>query len=421
MSRLTVTQATYRQINGYLDDSSFEFEHEPASYVCEPMIHRTDTHLVVGYLVHDDDCTNPLDNDGMGQVWDRTRNGQRDADEHVFKALALDRHGEPDFDLIWDEVQAEWESYIKGKPIEFWEEFVGHLTLRSDFPTLPRSFPVSRREFACYWMEELMDAQVDPGDTAYLLVRFAAKYIGADDSSEDQLRAAADMLYFTADEVAERIWKEARAKGRIGDPFAVMLDVYDHSGRMWSISGEGTQCRWDTSRGAGMWIPDDELRGVLEERAKVACWAYVRETPIRLKGKDNKYQLIEVSWNEAGPVHADLGGIEFSDDWHALYQKAKQIAADKPEPTGVQLNWARGVVAEEFCRGILEEYNAWLNGDCYGTVVQFFNNTGTTDEPVWEQEDSDACWGFIGSEYAEQELKASFDSVVNRLPIVTSE
>lgn len=49
------------------------------------------------------------------------------------------------------------------------------------------------------------------------------------------------------------------------DPDAVVLDCYEHGGQVWSISGHGMQCRWDTTRGAGVWVPDEYLREELEK------------------------------------------------------------------------------------------------------------------------------------------------------------
>lgn len=41
--------------------------------------------------------------------------------------------------------------------------------------------------------------------------------------------------------------------------WAVKLDVYEHSGSSYSISGEGQQCRWDTAKGGAVWVPGDDL------------------------------------------------------------------------------------------------------------------------------------------------------------------
>jgi hypothetical protein len=39
-------------------------------------------------------------------------------------------------------------------------------------------------------------------------------------------------------------------------PYAILLDVYDHGGQVFSISGNGMQCRFDTARGGAVWVPD---------------------------------------------------------------------------------------------------------------------------------------------------------------------
>lgn len=53
------------------------------------------------------------------------------------------------------------------------------------------------------------------------------------------------------------------ALGRNAD--AVLLDVYDHSGQWWSVSGGGVRCQWDTASGAGVWLPDDVLTQQLND------------------------------------------------------------------------------------------------------------------------------------------------------------
>lgn len=59
--------------------------------------------------------------------------------------------------------------------------------------------------------------------------------------------------------------------------------------------------------------------------------------------------------------------------------------------------------AKLYCAAILEEYVNWCNGDVYGCCVETFKKIGEDDD-AWESISSDECWGFIGSEYAEQAL-----------------
>jgi hypothetical protein len=54
---------------------------------------------------------------------------------------------------------------------------------------------------------------------------------------------------------------------------------------------------------------------------------------------------------------------------------------------------------EGAAHAIMREYTAWCGGEVYGIVTESFRREG--DE--WVQvEELDACWGFIGSEYAQQ-------------------
>jgi hypothetical protein len=60
---------------------------------------------------------------------------------------------------------------------------------------------------------------------------------------------------------------------------------------------------------------------------------------------------------------------------------------------------------EEVTKGEIDELNRWLNGDCYGYKILDTNG-----------DEDDACWGFIGIEYAIEEAKASVpDKVVAKL------
>lgn len=51
-------------------------------------------------------------------------------------------------------------------------------------------------------------------------------------------------------------------------------------------------------------------------------------------------------------------------------------------------------MAEQCCK----TYTSWCNGDCWGVCVDVFDKE-------WNKVEDDACWGHIGSEWAEQALK----------------
>lgn len=58
--------------------------------------------------------------------------------------------------------------------------------------------------------------------------------------------------------------------------------------------------------------------------------------------------------------------------------------------------------AREMFDNALDEYNKWITGDCWGVVVDVFERQR---RGKYEHTDEDSCWGYIGSDYAESELK----------------
>jgi hypothetical protein len=60
--------------------------------------------------------------------------------------------------------------------------------------------------------------------------------------------------------------------------------------------------------------------------------------------------------------------------------------------------WGDGVDIKDAARNFLETYTDWCNGCVYGIVH-------CTYEPDGTYIDEESCWGFIGSDYAERELR----------------
>lgn len=65
-------------------------------------------------------------------------------------------------------------------------------------------------------------------------------------------------------------------------------------------------------------------------------------------------------------------------------------------------------VAEEYAKGVLKEYEQWCNGEVFGVVIEIFSGDGV-------QLSEDACWDFIGADWAAQALKEEFDDAVTSL------
>lgn len=90
-----------------------------------------------------------------------------------------------------------------------------------------------------------------------------------------------------------------------------------------------------------------------------------------------------------------------------MFRAWNMVPDGKPMPKGYREK------AQEALKGVIDEYNQWAQGECYGYQVQTHNptcldcmdpddDTPQDDCDGWRDTD-DACWGFIGYEYAEQE------------------
>jgi hypothetical protein len=199
----------------------------------------------------------------------------------------------------------------------------------------------------------------------------------------------------------------ARPKQR-PNKYAVVLDVYDHGGQVYSISGEGMQCRFDTTRGAAVWVPDDCAKAEILRRAKVYALGFII-SPGFLRG--NKYHaILEIP----GQAQEGLGAF---DAWHLAFD-ALLLRVKAAKKAGYKLtaqDRARGLdrAKEDVARGCLETYNDWLSGSVYVTAVAAFT---VDDAGNLEMEGSvDYCGGFYGLDYAEEELEQACESLAQSL------
>jgi len=83
------------------------------------------------------------------------------------------------------------------------------------------------------------------------------------------------------------------------------------------------------------------------------------------------------------------GGAVWIPDDHLRNVKAKGLTGKK-----------RRAKMEQWARECVDTYNDWLSGDCWGVVVQ-------TNDEDGNMIDDDACWGYIGSKWAKEELASS--------------
>lgn len=351
--------------------------------------HEENGVLFIAYLAHDSDCQNPLeDSCGLGRIIGRGRYETQRGDEDAFcEALGLDPSGEPDLNHPVVTKRAE-------VILNAWVASITDAQLEALLKLFCEPEETDVRELR----SQLLAGEADP---QFVALDYVFEALWACHCIEESPRFdEEDLEGWPALELDwQKLWEEAREAGEIGDPDAVLLDVYDHSGIAWSLHGGGMQCQWDTSQGAGVWAPDEHARENITRLAPIFDHARIVSTNYT-PGHDMAYRL-----HHNGPV-------EHSDAYHILLARAEAIAEEcVAAGTPPAFNGRRCAAIEE-AKGTLEQYNAWLCGNCYGVCYEAYLRE--PDGKQGERIEEDACWGVVGSDYAQEELLSGFDGFVKR-------
>ena len=249
--------------------------------------------LVLGYVTHDDYPQDPTDEDEyIGSFYSAHRNsGTR---SEMQEALGLDSGWEPNLEKVMDKY-----------PEEVTRRYVARCLDKEDIEDLAEKYQDDLCEDESLLQTVTRCLNYD-GDNV-------SRWDYAD--YEDHMKHVLDEMF-------------ADPKYFPGNKDAVVLDCYEHSGVQWSISGGGMQCRWDTAKGGGVWVP-------------------------------STYHVEELD-----------------------------AAGDK-----------RDEKRTKFCKTALDIYNAYLNGDCWLTVIETFDNE------TLDSEDYDSCGGYYGRDNAYESVE----------------
>lgn len=333
----------YSRVVAESDSGNFDLDFEPCN---DPVVQIDGDTARVGYLVYDSYCENPMTScDCMGEfITEDSR------DQNPWTHLGLTEkpyRGEIVRDLECDGVHEE--------------------ALRILTPML-----IQDQDFLDFCEENYeRTTEEDKCDMA-----FAEACLSQIDFKYDtEVPLWLDEKYEAAYEAA---WDILFEEGKIGTHLAVPCRWHD------SVHGPGTaqayQCSVENCN--AVWIPTkNDLDNI-----KAQCW------PIG----------VEITWRGAcgsttDPLHAVVtlnGEVVF--DTPKWRDAQAYVDANFPTPTHADLQRA----AENYAKGCLDEFVKYCNGECYGVAVETFKRNGEE----WEKVDTDACWGYIGYEYAEESL-----------------
>jgi hypothetical protein len=334
---------------------------------------RVGNRLVVGYIVDDPDPENPLtDMDGNGEIYTARRFSQTLSDYN--DALGL-HDGSPNLNKVTSE-----------HPERF-----GKLWIAA---------AADNEEFHVWCQKNGRPPKTDDSDVLrrYYLNK-ARRFWNDTEGVEPFIRFDENVWSFNfTDDVELGLWRMLRQEGQIGDPDAVSLDVYEHSGVMYSVSGHGMQCQFDTAQSGAVWVPEDEARAEIDRRAPV-------------------YQFGEIQSFRSGGVERfkfviDNTGIESAEftNWGDCFAEARKMT-DGMRSDNTSLGRRRAAV--ELAESACEIYTDFVNGSVYGVVIEVHERVDGADKETELTDDSDvAVFGFYGSNTAEDELRHEFHAAV---------
>lgn len=329
-------------------------------------------------LVRDDDCESPLESsDGEGAIYFAGRRGDRESQHRYQEALGLDS------------------DYRRNTNLGVVESMAEDMLRKRLYPEANTA--------VCMEMEAARyGVTVNQLRTDILNEIQGYRCSWVEFSDEDK----AIFAEFDWEKLLEEAWHACRQAGTIGDMLAVLLDVYEHSGMVLSVSGTGYQCAWDTTTGGALWVPDDVARDeILKRRAPVYTKGRVVDN--RKTRSNRRYTVETLGLGKEGMTfYADVKHPSF-EHWHEAFDFLQQLEVEVTR----SIEAAQEAAAREYAHQVLESYNSWLAGDCWGFICYAIDlKTQTIVE-------KDSCWGFVGQEWAEEALDDAIASALNLPPV----
>jgi hypothetical protein len=319
-----------------------EVNWEPVDWI-EPLVtKREDGVLVVTYAAQSYDNETP-ECDFFGNIYHHPQSRNLRGSDEYYEALGLDQYGDHKIDD--DAWQAAWEAAWKKIAADTPNDDVQDIGYVPTAPDVGDDFEwwmkYAGREFGCLLSEE----EAPAFEAAW------AKHWG---------------------EQAEGIRKTCLVRP---DPNAVPLDLYEHSGRWWSIAGHGVQDRWDTTRYASVWVLKPEHQALLDGWTQ--SFRYARPT------------AVGAYWFAGGGRFTDVDEA-FN---HAIeLAEAREAAGEAPE---LDEKEARRLALGHMCAQDLRIYNEWAAGSIY----DIYTEVGGV------QDDLASMWPVYGVERTEKEMR----------------
>lgn len=348
-----------------------------------------DRYVIAGGLAYDQDSghLNPCEEGSAnGNIYhDSSRRSNADEQRKYHEALGMDSNGNKDFSC----------AAVADRIVKRVMKGIGSnlsILMRLLHRLRATNRPVSKAS-----LENVIRFAVDQEGWDYALDYIADMLYGApywnrmDGKLQEDLQPLADLF---SESEAEACWDEAFAAGEVGNPLAILLDIYEHSGIAYSVTGTGMNCRWDTSKASAVWVPDndaiDNIRSIVLSELGIGQIAWFGACGSNSDPLHARFTLDGSTWVGEGK------GWKWREALNHLVAASPKVVDRKVLDA---LMYAKAV---SYCKGVLEEYNNWANGNAYGVLCYVIDRS--TGAAV-KDEDSET-WGYLDSQYAEDELEA---------------
>lgn len=342
--------------------------------------------VLIAFMEHDPSAQNPLEDcEGEGRIYTAHRYGQ--SRRKMQEVLGLNPEGGRNYEA--DSVQAIYAS----KCMELLMADTEFVEGAKRFYQLASNDAVRQKIWDSYYNPETYHS-------TYLTYDFPNAPINED-------------------ELLDEAWVQARSEGRVGNPFAVILDIYEHGLTRYSVSGEGYQCNFDTASSGAVWVPDAYFELELWGQALASQGFTVTEEPAKSgwvpdeKGIDQG-DGIKKSYQIISPALFTItrGGevIVLARTLEGAWTKAiAKLGAAFNIRAAIEATYSAAVAR---ARDACELYTNYVNGECYDVLTEEWEVVTVDGEVYSRYVDTTSHGSVVGTEAAEKMLQEELEGFI---------
>lgn len=350
------------------------------------IIHKENM-IVVGGIFVDTDPVNPFDDmDGLGHIYHYGRRANSKEEKNSFLS-AIGYTNNEDRDIDNEYVKKELSTLIinaLNTDVDLEKRYRIYKTIFD--AQIDLSTTINKQDYVHTLIEDaIYDSNLSDLVQDFCEYAFGCRRGSLNDKTEEILEPLFKILKNR--DIQIKAWEKCTENGTVGNIYVRKLDIYEHSGILYSLYNEGTQCYFDTSSVGAVWVPSETI--IEEARYQ----AFHEITGIEFKtvySQDGKTNVVLYKKPDEDFHGDDLKASTFNEMIKRLWNTRainKNVFNDK-----VQKHITKAA------RSVLEIYNEYLNGGCYSISVQ------ELDPATGDILNDSSVSGFYGLRAAEEEL-----------------